>query len=102
LKSNSSPSWSGLHDLSYAFLVVVDCYMSNWTDCTKTCGTGTRNRSIILEAENGGHPCEGLLSETCNSEPCPGKYFLTKIVFKAKFYPTRNRQTALHTVILPD
>ena len=61
--------------------------MSNWTDCTKTCGTGTQNRSIIIEAKHGGHPCEGLLSETCNPEPCPGKYFFTKIVVKTKFSP---------------
>ena len=72
-------SSSSLHVLSYVFLVVVDCKMSNWTDCTKTCGTGTRNRSMIVEAENGGQPCEGL-SETCNPEPCPGKYFLIRIV----------------------
>ena len=71
----------------HMFFVVVHCKMSNWTDCTKTCGKGTRNRSIIVEAENGGQPCEGLLSETCNPEPCPGKCFLTKIVVKAKFSP---------------
>ena len=83
--------------MSYAFLIVVDCKMSNWTDCTKTCGTGIRKRSMIIEAKHGGHPCEGLLSETCNPELCPGKYFLTKVVFIAKFSPTRKRQTALVT-----
>ena len=59
--------------------------MSNWTDCTKTCGTGTRSRSVVVEAKHGGQPCEGL-SETCNPEPCPGKYFPIKIVFKVKFF----------------
>ena len=68
----------------YGFLIVVDCKISDWSNCTKTCGKGERNRSIIVKAEHYGQPCEGPLSETCNPDPCPGKqFFFTKLAFKA-------------------
>ena len=63
--------------------MVVDCEVSKWSNCSETCGTGYRNRSMLIETKHGGQPCE-TLSETCNPQPCPGKYFLMKMVFKAK------------------
>merc|ERR1712226_1452024 len=56
----------------------VDCRWSawgTWTECTKTCGGGTRQgvRKIELEAKNGGVPCTGSTKRTvaCNTQSCP-------------------------------
>ena len=67
-------------------MIAVDCKMSQWSNCTDTCGTGSRNRSVLIEAELGGQPC-GQLLEACNLDPCKGKNILEKIVFKSKFSP---------------
>ena len=69
-------------NLSYG----VDCKWgpwSGWTDCTHPCGGGHhhKNRSIEIEATDGGRPCEGPKKEKkiCNPLPCGGKYFWLKI-----------------------
>ena len=67
-------------DLLY-FYVVVDGRWSNWggwTSCSKSCGTGfkERFRSCTRPAPKfGGKPCTGEVRETheCNNHPCPGK-----------------------------
>ena len=50
----------------------------NWTQCTKTCGSGTqtKSRAKIQKAENGGAECEGSSSEvtTCEMTTCPGNW----------------------------
>lgn len=55
----------------------VDCAMgvwSNWSACTKTCGTGSRSRvrTVLTAPQNNGAAC-GLTSETqvCGADPCP-------------------------------
>ncbi|XP_031549934.1 A disintegrin and metalloproteinase with thrombospondin motifs adt-2-like [Actinia tenebrosa] len=56
---------------------------SHWSDCTKTCGGGTkeRTRSCTNPAPSfDGKDCEGVAKETkaCNSEPCrPRLSYLT-------------------------
>lgn len=48
---------------------------AQWTDCTVTCGYGTRNRSRICEGPfYKGKDCEGPKDETesCNTFSCPG------------------------------
>mmetsp|Transcript_25160 Transcript_25160/g.72526 ORF Transcript_25160/g.72526 Transcript_25160/m.72526 type:complete len:487 (+) Transcript_25160:3-1463(+) len=57
----------------------VDCKWSNWgrwSECTKTCGNGkmTRLRSVSVQKDFGGKPCDGLPQDTkaCDSSPCPG------------------------------
>ena len=57
----------------------VDCRWGawgTWTECTKTCGGGTRQgvRKIEREAKNGGVPCTGSTKRTvaCNTQSCPG------------------------------
>ena len=61
------------------FVSLVDCRWGNWgtwTECTKTCGGGTRQgvRKIEAEAKNGGVPCTGstIRTATCNTQSCPG------------------------------
>lgn len=46
---------------------------SDFTPCTKNCGTGTqtRTRSITVQPANGGEPCPNLTeTQECNSQPC--------------------------------
>ena len=55
----------------------VDCVVSNWSnwsDCTKSCGGGTqeRTRKIITESTGNGNSCPELKqTQTCNTEVCP-------------------------------
>ena len=55
----------------------VDCQVSAWglfTDCTKTCGGGsrTRMRSVDVAAAHGGKACAELSNTfKCNGAPCP-------------------------------
>ena len=56
----------------------VDCEVedwSSWSDCSATCGGGTktRGRGVVQEAENGGAACPTLEEEEpCNTDQCPG------------------------------
>jgi len=55
----------------------VDCGVedwSTWSDCSATCGGGTktRGRGVVQEAENGGAVCPALEDEkSCNTDQCP-------------------------------
>merc|ERR1719447_2721711 len=57
--------------------IVVDCKVedwSTWSDCSATCGGGTktRGRGVLQEAENGGAVCPALEEEEpCNTDQCP-------------------------------
>ena len=57
-----------------------------WTEwevgiCSKTCGGGERSkiRDVKIEAAYGGKECQdsSSMTETCNTNDCPGKYFFT-------------------------
>ena len=50
---------------------------SPWTDCSKTCNNGHRDRQRKRNIGNGNSPCDLPLFETqdCNSEICLGKVF---------------------------
>lgn len=55
----------------------VHCFVSaftKWSDCSKSCGSGTqaRSRSVLVHPQYGGYTCP-LLDEqqTCNTEACP-------------------------------
>ena len=54
----------------------IDCVVGDWfntTDCTATCGGGTRNqnRPIIVDDENNGQACPAVQqSVSCNTSPC--------------------------------
>lgn len=47
----------------------VNCVVSEWGACSADCGGGTRTRTIITPASNGGDPCPAL-SEECNTDSC--------------------------------
>ena len=57
------------------FLVSVDCMWGPFSDCSRTCGGGTKTREIVRQAENGGALCEGSSTMTCNTEDCPGNFW---------------------------
>ena len=73
---------SKLYFVIYSALFVVDggcSNWSNWTECSLTCGGGTREKHRTCdnpEPQNGGKDCDGLgesVTENCNLDPCPGK-----------------------------
>lgn len=55
----------------------VDCEVSDWgawTDCSETCGGGTRlrTREVVTDPEGDGQGCPPLVeSEDCNTDLCP-------------------------------
>ena len=56
--------------------IAVHCVWDEWVfgECSKTCGTGTReNTRVKLVEEDHGGTCDGQESEIgdCNTEPCP-------------------------------
>ena len=58
---------------------LVDCEWDEfnaWSTCSQTCGGGeqARTRSIKIQQNHGGNPCDGTATETqsCNTNPCPG------------------------------
>jgi hypothetical protein len=47
---------------------------SKWTQCTKTCGTGThtRTRKVVSHAQHGGRTCPDLMEDAhCATQACP-------------------------------
>ena len=52
-----------------------------WSECTKTCGGGTREsiREVEQKEEHGGLPCVGSAKRivACNKETCPGDTFVS-------------------------
>ena len=51
----------------------VDGGWSSYSACSKTCGGGTQTRSCTNPAPtNGGKACEGLSTQACNAQACPG------------------------------
>lgn len=47
---------------------MIDCKMSEWSECSKKCSKGLQTREKIEEPLNGGEPC-GLLEQSCKI-PC--------------------------------
>ena len=76
----------------------VDCQWTdwgNWTQCSVTCngGTRTRSRQYLVTAQYGGKGCagEGIQTNTCNTQPCPGEHQLCAckmIIIFAENVPT--------------
>jgi len=59
---------------------------SNWTSCSKSCGTGSQERSRSCTNPTpryGGKSCQGASGQkqVCNNQSCPGeKYCILRIV----------------------
>ena len=56
---------------------------SPWTNCTESCGGGTRERNRTCnnpKPQHGGLNCVGphYANESCNVHECPSKYFTLK------------------------
>ena len=54
----------------------MDCILkgwSAWSNCTLSCGGGTRSREPIITGlpRNGGRSCPAARRESCNTLPCP-------------------------------
>ena len=55
-------------------LVPVNCRMSNWGQCSASCGEDAiKTREIVSQPENGGTEC-GAVTESCNYPACRGKF----------------------------
>jgi len=54
-------------------------YWSQWSKCSKLCGTGKKTRTFTIHREAvGGKACDNaqddIQEEFCNTEPCPTGY----------------------------
>ena len=58
-----------LHFISFAFFL-VNCVVSQWSSCSKTCGPGTQQRSVLTPANYGGLQCPNL-TKNCSLKSCP-------------------------------
>ena len=56
----------------FYLLFLVNCVVSQWSSCSKTCGTGSQQRSVQTPANYGGLQCPSQLTKSCNLENCPG------------------------------
>ena len=59
--------------VDYFYFYSVNCVLSQWSSCSKTCGSGTQTRSIQIQAKNGGLQCSSQLSKSCHLKSCPGQ-----------------------------
>ena len=63
-----------VYNFWFQILEKVDCKWSSWSQCPKSCGTGTQFRTIQIQAKNGGQVCTGSSKRICNTQSCPGNY----------------------------
>lgn len=85
--TNPAPQYGG-RDCEGELSEIRDCFLrhcpihcqwlpfSDWSDCSKTCDSGTKRRLRDLKpAQHGGDDCEGdrVEVELCNVQPCPGE-----------------------------
>ena len=59
-------------NFKYILSVPVDCKWSNWSPCSKSCGTGEKTRTIQTPPENCGNQCSGPSRVECNTQSCTG------------------------------
>ena len=69
-----------------------------WSDCTKTCGTGTQTRTRTCTnpaPQHGGADCAGRAEETqnCNTRPCPSENYVDFPVYLTRDYYDRYKVT---------
>ena len=78
-----------------SIVVVNGAYtaFSEWSECTKSCGTGTQDRARTCTAPkpaHGGKGCSGTSKESrgCNTKLCPGnnKFYFIDIKITTYIY----------------
>ena len=62
----------GLSNKLLLHICSVDCKWAQWSDCSQTCGTGTKRRKVEVPANHGGLNCTGRDKKSCNDRMCPG------------------------------
>ena len=56
-------------------LLPVNCKMSEWGQCSASCGEGAiKTRKIEIQPENGGTECPQDVTESCILPACRGKF----------------------------
>ena len=58
-------------------LVPVNCKMSDWGQCSASCGEDAiKTRHVLIEAKYGGTECpdKDHVTESCNLPACRGKF----------------------------
>ena len=84
-----SQSWrhAPMTKITVSFLLVpVHGGFTVFSECSKTCGGGTRIRTCTNpEPRNGGRGCVGASQETCNTKACESTTFRVQAVFLSFF-----------------
>ena len=66
----SSSSYGSINSITENNIIPIDCQVTDWSECNKPCGGGTKSRSILRDPLFGGKSCPAL-EESCNTNPCP-------------------------------
>ena len=64
---------------TFSFYILVDCKLSEWSNCSEICGSGNQTRTVEIEGQNGGKNCTGILIKNCNLGNCKGKFNISNI-----------------------
>eukprot|EP00798_Chlamydomonas_sp_ICE-L_P031538 gene31538-6723_t len=64
----------------------VNCVVTGWGACSKTCGGGIQTRAITTLPTNGGTACPALLSQSCSDQACAGQNQTTNWAGANSFY----------------
>jgi hypothetical protein len=60
------------------FIRLVILNRGAWSTCSKACGSGSQSRTCDNPAaSNGGAPCSGVTSQSCNTKSCGAIITLT-------------------------
>jgi uncharacterized protein YegL len=81
--NNGTPLVNGVSGIQITTNNIVSCVFNNnsspinggwseWSACSAVCGGGTQNRTCTNPAPaNGGMPCVGEVTQSCNTQLCP-------------------------------